>query len=264
MKITMLGTGHAVVTSCYNTCYVMEDGERRLLVDGGGGISLLRQLKAAGIRWNTIHEIFVTHRHLDHITGILWMMRMLGGPLASGKMKEDVFVYGHDEVIGILDQMIRSLLPERAELIGKRIHLIEVGDREQGEMMGKPVTFFDIHSVKAKQFGFVMDDNGRKIVVCGDEPLHEECMEPAEGAEMILHEAFSLYSEREKYHPYEKQHSTVKDACETAQRLHARRLLLYHSEESDLKNRKQRYTEEGRQYYDGMLYVPDDLDVIEF
>jgi len=115
MKITMLGTGHAVVTSCYNTCYVMEDGERRLLVDGGGGISLLRQLKAAGIRWNTIHEIFVTHRHLDHITGILWMMRMLGGPLASGKMKEDVFVYGHDEVIGILDQMIRSLLPERAE-----------------------------------------------------------------------------------------------------------------------------------------------------
>lgn len=260
----MLGTGHAVVTGCYNTCYVMEDSGRRLLVDGGGGIGILRQLKAAGIPWKSVHEIFVTHRHLDHITGIFWMMRMYGGPLASGKMKEDVYVYGHNEVISILDKMIRMLLPERAELLGSRIHLIEVKDLEQRDIMGKPVTFFDIHSQKAKQFGFVMNDNGRKIAVCGDEPLPEDCMFLAENAELILHEAFCMYDDREKYRPYEKQHSTVKDACETAEKLHARRLLLYHSEDSDLPNRRQRYTEEGKQYYHGILYVPDDLDVIEF
>lgn len=40
MKLTMLGTGNAVVTECYNTCFVLEDEERTqedryLLVDGG-------------------------------------------------------------------------------------------------------------------------------------------------------------------------------------------------------------------------------------
>lgn len=37
MDITMLGTGNATVTECYNTCFVLRDGKRHLLVDGGGG-----------------------------------------------------------------------------------------------------------------------------------------------------------------------------------------------------------------------------------
>ena len=48
MNITMLGTGNAMVTECYNTCFVLQDGEKHLLVDGGGGNTLLRQLKQAG------------------------------------------------------------------------------------------------------------------------------------------------------------------------------------------------------------------------
>ena len=33
MNITMLGTGNAMVTECYNTCFVLQDGEKHLLVD---------------------------------------------------------------------------------------------------------------------------------------------------------------------------------------------------------------------------------------
>ena len=36
MKITMLGTGHAVVTKCYNTCFTMEENGAYFLVDAGG------------------------------------------------------------------------------------------------------------------------------------------------------------------------------------------------------------------------------------
>ena len=39
MRLTLLGTGNALVTECYNTCFVISDeknGEtRHLLVDGG-------------------------------------------------------------------------------------------------------------------------------------------------------------------------------------------------------------------------------------
>lgn len=48
-KITILGTGNAVVDRCYNTCFVLETSATKLLVDAGGGNGILRRLKEAGI-----------------------------------------------------------------------------------------------------------------------------------------------------------------------------------------------------------------------
>ena len=42
MKLTMLGTGNAKVTECYNTCFLLSDAGRYFLVDGGGGNGILR------------------------------------------------------------------------------------------------------------------------------------------------------------------------------------------------------------------------------
>ena len=46
-----------------------------------------------------------------------------------------------------------------------------------------------------------------------------------------------MYSERDIFDPYEKHHSTVKDACELAEKLNIRNLLLYHTEDKDLDER---------------------------
>ena len=40
MKLTMFKTGNALVTDCYNTCFVTEDNEQYFMVDGGDGIQL--------------------------------------------------------------------------------------------------------------------------------------------------------------------------------------------------------------------------------
>ena len=60
-----------------------------------------------------------------------------------------------------------------------------------------------------------------------------------------------------------KHHSTVKDACELAEKLHVKNLLLYHTEDKNISVRKQRYAEEGRQYCHGNLLIPDDLEALE-
>lgn len=39
-------------------------------------------------------------------------------------------------------------------------------------------------------------------------------------------------------------------------------LILYHTEDKNLENRRKLYTEEGRQYYHGNLIVPEDLERI--
>ena len=61
MKLTILGTGNAKVTKCYNTCFTLNEGSEYFMIDGGGGSTILKQLEDAGISWKDISTIFVTH-----------------------------------------------------------------------------------------------------------------------------------------------------------------------------------------------------------
>ena len=264
MRLTMLGTGRAFVTECYNTCFIISDGDSHFLVDGGGGNTLLRQLKTVGINWKDIRDIFVTHKHIDHILGIIWMVRMITESMSSGKYEGEARIYGHDEVLSIIRDMACRLLREKeAAFIDDRLRFVEVKDGDCLDIIGHRTAFFDIESTKAKQFGFSMDiGSEEKLTCCGDEPFSERERGWAENSKWLLHEAFSLYSERDIYKPYEKHHSTVKDACELAQQLNAENLVLYHTEDDHLPERKQLYTEEGKKYYSGNIFVPDDLEVL--
>ena len=260
MKLTMLGTGNAGVTECYNTCFAIENQGEYLLVDGGGGNGLLKQLKAAGIDWNDIRHVFVTHRHTDHLMGIFWLMRCISyRRQPSGK---PVTFYGHDEVISLIEDMTMGLFP-REDGLHPDIRLVSLEDGQEFRAIGQRFQAFDIQSVKAKQFGFSMYYGDGKILTCCGDESYRECERPyVQGCTWLLHEAFCLESEAEMFHPHEKQHSSVKDACEMAEKLGVENLLLYHTEEKNLACRKRLYIEEGRQYFSGGLFVPDDLDVL--
>ena len=40
-------------------------------------------------------------------------------------------------------------------------------------------------------------------------------------------------------------------------------LLLYHTEDKTLSSRKEKYTAEAKKNFNGNVYVPDDLDVLD-
>lgn len=69
-----------------------------------------------------------------------------------------------------------------------------------------------------------------------------------------------MYREADIFKPYEKHHSTVKEACEQAETLQIPNLILYHTEDTHIERRKELYGAEGRKYYHGNLCVPDDLE----
>ena len=52
-------------------------------------------------------------------------------------------------------------------------------------------------------------------------------------------------------------------SIDVAEQLGVPELVLYHTEDKSIENRKALYTEEGRQYYHGSLIVPDDLETLE-
>ena len=173
-------------------------------------------------------------------------------------------IYGHAEVIqNILTLMQVTLDAGIIGLIGKRIMLFPVGDGQKETLGGLEFTFFDIHSIKAKQFGFrVKLKNGETLTCMGDEPYNSLCRKYVENSDWLLGEAFCLYRDREIFKPYEKHHSTVKDVCEIAAQLKIKNLVLWHTEDRNLIHRQKLYTAEGRRYYCGNLYVPNDLDVL--
>ena len=267
-QITMLGTGNATVSQIYNTCFVLQTSSTLMLVDAGGGNGILAQLKKVNVQISDIHHLFVTHAHTDHVLGVIWVIRMV----AQCKGYEGLLhVYGNDKVMKVIKTIIDMILAKKQlAKVAERVvfHQLEDGDCfEVGDMK---LECFDIQSTKEKQFGFraelpSSDDSGKPLVLAclGDEPYNELNRRYIVGTDWMMCEAFCLYADRDTFKPYEKCHSTALDAGKLAEELGVKNLILYHTEEKTLANRKEKYTREAAKNFKGRIFVPDDLEVIE-
>lgn len=287
-KLIVLGTGNAQAIHCYNTCFALKEGEEYFLTDAGGGNGILLALEKQGISLEQIHHIFITHAHTDHILGMIWMIRMIATQMNKGSYQGILTIYCHKELEATLKTMAKLTMAKKfCRHFDERIQFRIVEDRETLSFLGNIFTFFDIRSTKEKQFGFALTTKeGIRIAFPGDEPcfaghlsapgmtIPDMTAAPAmpvlkdwlqsyiTGADWLLHEAFCLYDHRDIFKPYEKHHSTVADTCLMAQELHIPNLVLWHTEDKHLPDRKHLYTEEGARQYTGHLLIPDDGDII--
>ena len=267
-QITMLGTGNATVSQIYNTCFVLQTPSTLMLVDAGGGNGILAQLKKVNVQISDIHHLFVTHAHTDHVLGVIWVIRMVA---QCKGYKGWLHVYGNDKVMKVIKTIIDMILAKKQlAKVAERVvfHQLEDGDCfEVGDMK---LECFDIQSTKEKQFGFraelpSSDESDKPLVLAclGDEPYNEQNRRYIVGADWMMCEAFCLYADRDTFKPYEKCHSTALDAGKLAEELGVKNLILYHTEEKTLANRKENYTREAAENFKGRIFVPDDLEVIE-
>lgn len=263
-KLTILGTGNAMVTKCYNTCFTISDDTQHFLIDAGGGNTILSQLEKTNINIDNIHHIFISHNHNDHILGVIWVIRAAAQAMLNNKYKGNLNIYCHESSIEAIKAISSFVLQKKfTNFFEDRIIFHHINDGDKFEILGRVVTFFDIGSTKDLQFGFKASLlNGKTLTFLGDEPYTETVKEYCLNVDYLLHEAFCLYEERDIFKPYEKHHATAKDACENAQKLNAKAVILYHTEDKNLSFRKERYTLEGRAVYNGKIYVPDDLEII--
>ena len=123
MKITMLGTGHATVTKCYNTCFTISENGKHFLVDAGGGNGILKQLEDANINTSDITSMFISHTHTDHIMGAVWIIRVIGRKYLVEDYETPFNIYGNNEVIDAIRKM--------CEAVGRNVlalHRSKIGD----------------------------------------------------------------------------------------------------------------------------------------
>ena len=105
IRVTFLGTGAGMPgKDRYLPAILIEDGQRRVLLDSGEGVQY--RLLEVGISPLKITHIFITHLHGDHVfglPGLLATMAMLGRKddlIIAGPRGVTNFVKGAMEVVG--------------------------------------------------------------------------------------------------------------------------------------------------------------------
>lgn len=266
MKITILGTGHGTATKCYNTCFALSKNGEYFLVDAGGGNGILNQLESAKISNDKIQAMFVSHTHTDHIMGAVWVIRVIGRKYLVEDYNKEFYIYGNNEVIEAIRQICDAVLPEKFnQLFDDKIKLVEVDTGDSIEILENKVTFFDINAKKVKQTGFSMWINDKeKFTFIGDEVCSETTEEYVENSKWLFADAYMAGEEAEIYNPIKRHHhSTVKFTASLCQRLNVKNVILSHTIDTNLENRKKTFTEDAQKYFSGNIFVPDDLENIE-
>ena len=138
MKLTMLGTGNALVTECYNTCFVLEENEKYFMVDGGGGSAILHQLKHAGFNWMDMREIFITHKHIDHLTGKTYVNEIRNGEIISYTITPEQFGLKSCE----LSELIGGTPKENAEITRRILTGEETGPKRDVILMNAGMSLY--------------------------------------------------------------------------------------------------------------------------
>lgn len=251
----MLGTGHAMTTKCFNTCFVYENEVGKMLVDTGGGQQLVGQLRKAGVQANDIDCLFMTHRHTDHLLGLPWLMRMRMRHLAEKPLE----IIAHSELCCVARELLHMLFPESEKELEQGLVFHEVTDGETVEACGRRMLCYDTRNERCRQFGFSMTlGNGKKFVYNGDVPYDERNYIHMANADYLMHEAFCLEKNWNN-----KGHTCAALTAKYAAQLKAKTLIIVHCDDVDYENRRESYTQEAANHFEGPIFVPYDLETVD-
>lgn len=262
-KLIFLGTGHAMTLDCFNTCFVVDGGnDGCTLVDTGGGIQVLRQLRDAGVDLGRIHDVVISHQHTDHLLGLFWVLRAMGRIVSQPEYGGPLRVHMHRQLADIARTAVTAIMPpKQIAQLDKQIIFNVVEDGETLTLGGRETQFFDLYSTSERQFGFKMRlSNGEYLLFMGDVPVDERNHHRVQGADWLLHDAFCLDKDMHRGGPA---HSSALSAAQLAEKLNVHNLVLYHGTDNNLKNRQRDYIAEAKTVFGGDVYAPYDLDVIE-
>lgn len=226
MRCIFLGTGSALNSPRrHNTSLFLQDGDDGLLVDCNG--VCVQRLLEAGVAFEAVEHIFLTHRHIDHIGALgvlmqqMWLKACHYAP-AGQKRAAPLHIYANAETVGAVRRLFDALgvLDHHPGLFPVEFHtLSEGGGRFNAG--GMSWSYFPVrHAVPC--FGLKRETGGGRFVYSGDtEPL-DIIYEGLTGGDMLVHECNSIDQ------PHNPGHTTWAELEEVMERLPGVSLYLVH------------------------------------
>jgi ribonuclease Z len=255
MKIIFLGTGNALSITRQMTAILFVFGRKAVLVDCGDGMGTVRNILKAGITLSQIDDIFLTHAHGDHISGIA---NVLFSKLVRGR-KEKVRVFGNKDTIKIAKEIVFGthdfLNREKS-----RIAFVPMTTRKQVTLpYGATVRAALVPGQKESVvpcFAYRFESGGKKVAFTADMISNPAFDRLAKGIDVLIHECAGLNQNRDEIHAVG--HSTAKEAGEAAARAGSRELILTHLGDISVSEKEALKKEAGK-YFRGKITIAEDL-----
>jgi len=258
MKIFLLGTSGALVTpERDNTCFYVETGSRKILIDCAGNPA--GKLLRCGCHPPNLDIVLFTHLHIDHCYGfptLLFHMfldgRTVNLPVAA---PDDAYSELEAQLNAYrLEPDIRTFTLQKLRVPSEEATLVWQADGCR--ITASPAE----HSRVCRAYRIDDTATGKSVVFSGDTRPTQSVCNLARNATLLVHEATYLEHHRDLAASYG--HSTALEAAQLAREADVDTLCLvhFHLEEglhsSDFKN-------EASRGFTGKITIPDDMDTIE-
>lgn len=206
----------------YSCIGMRKDGDLTLLDCGDGAVHNLIRFRADLL---SIRNIFITHYHSDHISGLVSLIETMG----ILKRTTELGILGPRGIKKYFDTIQK--ITHVAEHRKFKITLTELQAHEKLTIDGLNASAFPLqHSIDC--FGYrieAINEKRERIVVSysGDTEPCSESLKLSKDADFLIHEATFL-AKGVAYARLSK-HSTALEAAKTAKRANAKRLILTHT-----------------------------------
>lgn len=244
-----------------NTAFTVRTESLLFLVDAGP--SVFGDLQRAGIEPSQIDAIFLSHGHADHILGFPQLAL-----LQKFEAKEPPLrIYCTPAVREAVYTVTRLTFPEAFDGLSQFswIELAE-GPRQSHDLTDdiQLTTELVFGPPYMPVLGLRLDffDKGVSLAFSADTAPSGTVASLATGCDLLIHEASFSATMQPDISPELFFHSDARQAGQIAARAGAKRLALVHLSRLH-GNHRRVLTAEAAEYFDGLVLVPDDGDVIQ-
>ena len=213
------------------------------LIDVGFGV--LTNLLRSGTRLDAINDVYVSHTHSDHIgdfTGLVWAMAM------ENRTKRIRVVSSASTAVAL--ERILELQSTPRAFVKFDIDFVRPED------IGVE-NFTTIHEPENLAYRFEAERSS--FVYVGDTARFERIAEFAKGCDLLIHDATFLDGQESQ--AALTNHSTARDAGNTANLARARTLVLTHISPGN-EGAEKRYLSQASEVFDGEIVVAKDHQVL--
>ena len=200
MEVTLLGTGTPKPSiDRFGPSTLIEANGRYFIFDSGRGVSI--RLQQAGVALSKIENIFLTHLHSDHISGLsdLWLTSWIWQRQHPLQLTGPVGTLALSQHLELAHQADFSYRTKNTNLNSNFFPILAKEIVSEGiiyQHNGIKITAFLVnhHPVKPA-YGYRIDSGEQSIVISGDTSFSENLIKHAKGADLLIHEVAAANSE---------------------------------------------------------------------
>lgn len=227
-RLVILGSASVLATWEHDNTHMVFEGDdgKAILIDCGS--NPIVRLQRAGIHYEQLEDLILTHFHPDHVHGVpILLMHMWLIGASTGKVRPPLRVHGLEHCLNRTEDMMMGFswdewpdfFPLAFYRVSERENML-VLDSDEFRITSSPT----VHYVPTIGLRVEVKSKGLVVAYSCDTAPTDNIVRLAEGADILIHEATGTGPDRAVV----KGHSGAAEAGEIATRAGAKRLVLIH------------------------------------